>query len=55
MQSKDKLELVATMEIESNLELYKIVDFLNKTLKNKDLIFGLVKKNDKMQITVYET
>jgi hypothetical protein len=28
---EDKLELKATIELENNLELYKIVDFLNKT------------------------
>lgn len=51
----DKLELKATIEIEENQELYKIVDFLNKNLKSKDLIFGLTKKGDKMTVSIYET
>ena len=50
-----KLELKATLEVNSNLELYRIVDFLNKNLKEKKLIFGLSKKDDKMTISIYET
>ena len=55
MEQNDKLELKATLEIESNLELYRIVDFLNKNLKDKNLIFGLSKKDKKMTISIYET
>ncbi len=38
-----------------NPEAYKIVDFLNKNLKEKNIIFGLSKKNGRMTITLYET
>ncbi len=55
MDKHGKLELKATVEIESNIELYKVVDFLNKNLKSRDLIFGLSKKGDKMTISIYET
>lgn len=55
MQKVDRLELKSTLEIESNAELYKVVDFLNKNLKDKRLIFGLSKKGKKMQISIYET
>lgn len=49
-----KLELIATQRIGVNGELYKIVDFLNKNLKNHRLMFGLTKKEDTMVISVYE-
>jgi hypothetical protein len=51
----DKLDLKATIEVESDVELYKVVDFLNKNLKEKNVIFGLAKKNGKMVISIYET
>lgn len=50
-----RLELKATLEVENDPELYKIVDFLNKNLKEKKVIFGLSKEKDKMKISIYET
>ena len=55
MDSAGKLELKATIEIMSNPELYKLIDFLNKNLKDSNIIFGLSKKDDKMKISIYET
>ncbi|NLY43839.1 MAG: YpmA family protein [Clostridiaceae bacterium] len=55
MGDVSKLELKATLEVSQNDELYKIIDFLNKNLKQKNVIFGLAQKDDKMVITVYET
>ena len=55
MKREDKLELKAALEVECNLELYKVIDFLNKNLKYKDLIFGLSQGNGKMKVTIYET
>ena len=49
-----KIELIATQRVGVNGELYKVVDFLNKNLKDHGLMFGLKKKDDKMIITVYE-
>ena len=49
-----KLELIATQRVGVNGELYKVVDFLNKNLKDYGLMFGLRKKEDKMVISVYE-
>ncbi|TGE32392.1 YpmA family protein [Desulfosporosinus sp. Sb-LF] len=49
-----KIELIATLRLGLNGELYKIVDFLNKNLKDHRLMFGLTKKDDKMVISVYE-
>ena len=55
MEQEGKLELKATLEVEFNLELYKVIDFLNKNLKEKRLIFGLSRENGKMKISIYET
>ncbi|MDR3540007.1 MAG: YpmA family protein [Desulfosporosinus sp.] len=49
-----KIELIATQKVGVNGELYKVVDFLNKNLKDHGLMFGLTKKEDKMIISVYE-
>ncbi len=49
-----KLELIATQRIGINGELYKVVDFLNKNLKDYRLMFGLTKREDKMVISIYE-
>lgn len=49
-----KLELIATLRVGANSELYKVVDFLNKNLKDYRLMFGLTKKEGKMVISVYE-
>lgn len=49
-----KLELIATQRVGINGELYKVVDFLNKNLKEYRLMFGLTKREDKMVISIYE-
>jgi hypothetical protein len=56
-QKKGKLELIATKAVSSNQELYIVVDFLNKSLKSHNLIFGLTKDKDKdtMTISIYDT
>ena len=55
-KDEGKLELIATKSFKSYEEMYKVVDFLNKTLKDKKIIFGLTKEktNDTMSISVYE-
>jgi hypothetical protein len=35
-------------------ELYQVVDFLNKALKDSNFIFGIKKQGDKQVITIYE-
>ncbi len=55
MDNIDKLELKSTLKIDTNPEIYKIIDFLNKNLKEKNLIFGVNKSEDKMIISIYET
>ena len=56
-QPEGKLELIATRPFKPYGEMYKVVDFLNKELKHKRLIFGLSKdQNDEtLRISIYET
>jgi hypothetical protein len=51
-----KLELIATKSFKTYDEMYKIVDFLNKILKDKKVIFGLTKdkNSETMTISIYE-
>lgn len=51
---KDKLELIASKEFKYYDEMYKIVDFLNRNLSEKDLIFGITEKDDKHIINIYK-
>lgn len=48
-----KLELVAVQKFAANSEMYKIIDFLNRSLKKQNLLFGLSKENEEMIISVY--
>jgi hypothetical protein len=51
-----KLVLIAHKTFKADPELVYIVDFLNKTLKDKHIMFGLTKDRDKeeMTINIYE-
>ena len=49
-----RMELIATQKVQANAELYKIVDFLNKNLKNHHVMFGLTKKDEIMTVSIYE-
>ncbi|MDQ7791710.1 MAG: DUF4264 domain-containing protein [Desulforudis sp.] len=51
-----QLELLARRQFQNYDEMYKVVDFLNKTLKEHDLIFGLTKdKEGTMTVSIYQT
>ncbi|MCL2337501.1 MAG: YpmA family protein [Firmicutes bacterium] len=52
-----KLELIAIKSFTSHDEMYKIVDFLNKSLKNKRLMFGMTRNSaeNTVTISIYET
>lgn len=55
MEKKNgKIELIATQKVKANAEMYKVVDFLNKNLKEHQLMFGLTKKEETMTISIYE-
>lgn len=51
-----KLELIAFKSFSANDELVYIIDFLNKNLKDKHIMFGLTKDREKeeMTINIYE-
>jgi len=50
------LRLLANKSFTINPELYKIVDILNKTLKDYNLMFGLSKDSNgqTMTLSIYE-
>lgn len=56
MESNNKLTMIASITIQESEDFYKIVDFLNRTLKERGLLFGLkkVKNEPKMTLYVYE-
>lgn len=52
------MEVLSTVRVQKAADLYKIVDSLNRTLKEKDLMFGLSldeKDEEKMVFTIYRT
>lgn len=57
MENK-KIETLSTVKLQYSPDLYKIVDTLNRTLKNDDLTFGLAldEENEKQAVfTIYRT
>jgi hypothetical protein len=55
---ESKIEVLSTVKIQHSPDLYKIVDALNRTLKQNDLMFGLAldKENqNKAVFTIYRT
>jgi len=55
-KNNEKLELIASKRFPANAELVYIINFLNKSLKRKNIMFGLVKdkKSNEMIINIYE-
>ena len=55
-KGQGKLELIAVKTVNSYDELYIVVDFLNKTLKEHGFMFGLTKDSasQTMTISVYQ-
>jgi F420-0:gamma-glutamyl ligase len=54
----DKLMVIGTHVFTATDDLYQIVDFLNRNLKDKDVIFGLSKVQDetnKMMLILYRS
>lgn len=53
-----KYETLSTVKVTYSSDLYKIVDTLNRTLKEEDLMFGLAldeKNNAYAKFTIYRT
>lgn len=58
IMKNDKIVTLATVTLENNPELYKVVDSLNRTLKEDDLMFGLALDEDDHEtaiFTIYRT
>jgi hypothetical protein len=54
----NKIQTLSTVKLQYSSDLYKIVDSLNRTLKENDLMFGLtLDENDENQaiFTIYKT
>ncbi|WP_181348297.1 YpmA family protein [Thalassobacillus sp. CUG 92003] len=54
----NKIETLSTVTLQHSDELYKIVDTLNRTLKEENLMFGLALDEDdqhKAIFTIYRT
>lgn len=51
-----KQTTLGMLEVTDDTDFYVVVDFLNRTLKDRDLVFGLTKAEEAgaLQITVYE-
>ncbi len=49
-----KLELIAIKTFPADDQLYKVIDFLNKSLKEHKLMFGLTKAGETMTVSIYE-
>ncbi len=56
VRNEEKLGLVATKTFKPYDEMYKVVDFLNKNLKDRQLLFGLTRDvpGEEMIISIYE-
>lgn len=55
---ESKIEVLSTIKVQYGPDLYKIVDALNRTLKDRDLMFGLAldKEDQKKAVfTIYQT
>ncbi|KGX92136.1 hypothetical protein N781_17695 [Pontibacillus halophilus JSM 076056 = DSM 19796] len=48
-----KIEVLSTVRVENSSELYKIVDSLNRTLKEQDLMFGLALDDEDENTAVF--
>jgi len=55
-QDSGKLELIAHKSFPASDELVRVVDFLNKNLKTKKIMFGVSKDKETnlMTINIYE-
>ena len=55
---ESKIEVLSTVKLQQSPDLYKIVDVLNRTLKEQDFLFGLAldkKDQNKAVFTIYRT
>lgn len=53
-----KIKIISTVKVQKSPDLYKIVDACNRSLKDRDLMFGLAldeENQSKMVFTIYRT
>ncbi|UOF89683.1 YpmA family protein [Fodinisporobacter ferrooxydans] len=52
-----QLEIIATKKVTATDDLYQLIDFLNRNLKDRDVVFGLSKSDEanKLVVTIYRT
>jgi len=50
---ESKIEVLSTVKIQNSADLYKIIDGLNRTLKKKDLMFGLALDNEDQNKAIF--
>jgi len=50
---ESKIEVLSTVRIQHSEDLYKVVDSLNRTLKKKDLMFGLALDEEDQNTAVF--
>ncbi|WP_084374839.1 YpmA family protein [Neobacillus soli] len=50
---ESKIEILSTVKIQHSPDLYKIVDVLNRTLKQKDLMFGLALDKEDQNTAIF--
>jgi hypothetical protein len=50
---ESRIEIVNTVKVKYQPDLYKIVDALNRTLKEDDLMFGLALDPDDQETAVF--
>ncbi|HAZ36901.1 MAG TPA: DUF4264 domain-containing protein [Clostridiaceae bacterium] len=55
IKNHEDLNVIGVMEFNEYEEMYKIVDFLNKSLKDRGLIFGLKRENGKDKLLIYDS
>ncbi len=51
---KEKYELIASKEFNKSEDMYKVVDFFNKTLRDMKLTFGLSERDGVQIISIYK-
>jgi hypothetical protein len=58
IEMESKIEVISTVKVKNSSDLYKIVDSLNRNLKDRDLMFGLALDKDDQEkaiFTIYRT
>ncbi|WP_245628146.1 YpmA family protein [Shouchella shacheensis] len=57
MDAQEKMKVLSTVTVNYSDDFYKVVDTLNRTLKDKQLTFGFSldeKDESKITLTIYE-